>query len=174
MKKKIGLIIGAILLISIITFSLIYTRPLTIEQRYPYLDISKCTEITGNYSDTMAVDDAQFVITSGDPRFGELIEIIQTAAFKTKLKNILPQGTIVHRYKDSDFRWDLLFYFEDVHLPDGSTSSGTILSIQDLYGDLSFSFNGEMFLCSVKNEEQWVKKIKDLIKQYIAVISEIV
>jgi len=166
MKKNLKLIISAIVLIGIIAFSLIYTLPMTIEQRYPYLDASKCTQIQGYYFRGTDSEDTWFVINSDDPHFDELIEIIQSSAFKTKLLNILPQGTKTYRYGDDDFKWNLMLLYEDVYFPDGSTGSGHLLHIDNFFGDLSITSNGEQVCCSVNNQGQWLKNVMSIISQY--------
>ena len=48
-KKYIKLIIGAAVITGIIVSCLLYTRTRSIEQRYPYLDFTRCTEMKGYY-----------------------------------------------------------------------------------------------------------------------------
>jgi len=95
----------------------VYTRPLTIEQRYPVLDLSQCILIRGYFNDGARVEDTKFTLTPDDPHFDEMIERFQSAAFRTSLLNILPQGTKVHPYKDGDYKWSVMFRFEDVLFP---------------------------------------------------------
>ena len=51
--------------------------PLTIEQRYPVLDLSQCTLIHGYFNDGTGVEDIPFAIAPDDPRFGDVIELLQ-------------------------------------------------------------------------------------------------
>lgn len=46
MKKRRGAALFAAVLLGAAAFAFIYTRPLTIEQRYPVLDLSHCTPDT--------------------------------------------------------------------------------------------------------------------------------
>ena len=161
MKRKYCFLIGAIVIICVIVFCLVYTRPHTIEQRYPYLDISKCTKIEVSYYDWTDTDYISFVIDSDAAHFSELIEIIRSTEFKTRLKNLLPEGSKSHPYREGDINWEIECCFDNVLLPDGS-SSGSILCIQYFFGDLSFTVNGEIVSCSVESEEQWTKKILDI------------
>ena len=166
MKNKLGHIIVVIVIICIIVFCLIYTRPRTIEQRYPYLDISKCTRIEGSYTEGANSDHISFAIDPGAEHFNELIETIRSTKFNTRLKNILPKGTRIHHYTEGDINWEIECCFDSVTLPDGSTSSGSILGIQNFFGDLTITVNGEIVSCSVENEKQWAQKIMDIITQY--------
>lgn len=144
---------------------LIYTRPRTLQQRYPYLDFSQCTEIKGYYF-IAPDDDRQFDILSADGHFQELSSLIQTTGLKTRLGNILPQGTKIHAYTDGEYKWDITLCFEDITLPDGSCVSGNFLHIGNFFGDLSFSMNGETVRCSAAEQEQWTRAILDIITQY--------
>lgn len=92
-KKNIKLIVSAIIVICIVVTCLIYTRPQTIEQRYPLLSISDCTGMKGYYFVAPGVEDTAFQISSDDSRFSELIQQLQSVQIKKKLSNILPQGT---------------------------------------------------------------------------------
>ena len=165
MKKKLWLIISVIIVICIIVFWLFYTRARTVEQRYPYLDLAQCTKIEGNYSKGMITEITPYTIDPGEARFEELIEVIRSAEFKTRLSNLLPKGTKIHKASEDGFNWDVEYYFDNVMLPDGSVSSGGILSIQYFYGDLTLTVNGEIINCSVVNEAEWALRIMDIIQQ---------
>ncbi len=164
MKKiKTGYRIGVLVILCVLVFCLVYTRPLTIEQRYAYLDFSQCTGIKGYCSAYPAAEQAPFVITPEDPQFNEVLDMIRSTAFHARIRNIFPQGTRAHRYTEGEYQWELEFCFDSLSLPDGSTSSGPILSFQDFFGDLTSTVNGETVFCSVKDEEQWAQRIMDLI-----------
>ena len=167
MKKYLKYIISGAVIICLVCACLIYTRPQTIEQRYPYLSVSDCTEISGYYyaytsSDT---DDMEFNIGADDEHFSELIELVQSAKFKTRLTNILPHTIDTHQLSDGDFKWELMLKFDNLSFPSGDTGSGYILHITNFFGKLSFSFDGEETLCSVNDQEQWVENIMNLISQ---------
>ena len=63
---------------------------LTIEQRYPVLDLSHCTLIQGYFSDGSNAEDVPFVIAPDDPRFGDVIELLH-------------KGAKFHIYEEGDF-----------------------------------------------------------------------
>lgn len=165
MRKNAKWIAGAIVVICIVAAGLIYTRPQTIEQRYPLLSISDCTGIKGYYFVAPGVEDTAFQISSDDSRFSELIQQLQSVQIKKKLSNILPQGTKTHRLYDGDFKWELMLHFDDVSHPSGSHGSGYMLHIRNFFGDVSISFDGEEIWYSVSNQEQWLRDVLDIILQ---------
>lgn len=169
MKKRVKTAILLAVLLCLAAFVLVYTRPLTIEQRYPVLDMSQCTQVRGYYYDGSGAGHTQFTIYPEDAHFAEIIERFQSAAFRTKLRNLLPRGTKVHQTQpgsENDFQWEVMFRFEDVLFPSGDTGSGDMLHVQNFYGDIDLSFDGELVNCSVKNQEQWLKEVMDIIVQY--------
>lgn len=175
LKKRIKLIIGAIVIlciICIIVSCLMYTRPWTVEQRYPYLDFTRCVEITcycfpasGEPDQSFSVK--SFSITSTDDGFYEMIDIIQKAVFKTRLRLLLPQETKMQTYSDGDYKWQVIFDFDAIDLPDGNIVSGEILCISNFFEDCSFTFNGKTVQCTVEQREQWENKIMDTISKYL-------
>ena len=76
-------------------------------------------------------------------------------------------GFIMYQLKIiKESKKDWLNLHVSVTLPDDSTSSGNILGIQNFFGDLTITVNGEIVSCSVENEKQWAQKIMDIITQY--------
>ena len=171
MRKKVKWIILAVMLVGITAFVCIYTRPLEIEQRYPVLDLSQCTQIRGYYyiyTGANVVDDTLFIISPDDIHFDDMLELFQSASFRNKLRNILPEGTKTHVLQDGDFRWEVMFHFENVRFPNGDTGSGGILHIRNFFGDVELFFDGEQTKCSVKNQEKWLQDVLDIIVQCFA------
>ena len=164
-KKNIKLIVCAIIVICIVATCLIYTRPQTIAQRYPILNIADCTEMKGYYFVAPGVEDTQYHISADDSRFAELIQLIQSAELRKKLSNFLPQGTKTHMLSDGDFKWELMLNFNDVEFPSGSHGSGYMLHLRNFFGDISISFDGEQIWYSVSNQDEWVKEIMEIISQ---------
>lgn len=163
MKKRIGAAFAAVILLCAAVFIFVYTRPLTIEQRYPVLDLSQCTLIQGSFQD--GTGETQFTIAPGDPHFDEVIGRFRSAAFQTRLRNILPQGAKTHPYRDGDFKWSVTFRFEDVLFPGGDTGSGDMLRVNNFFGDIDLFFDGEQVNCSVKDQEQWLKDSMSIFAQ---------
>lgn len=162
-KKNIKLIVCAIVVICIVVTCLIYTRSQTIEQRYPILNIVDCTEMRGYYFVAPGVEDIQYQISSDDSRFSELIQLIQSAEFRKKLSNLLPQERKTHRLSDGDFKWELMLNFDDVSYPSGDHGSGYMLHIRNFFGEVSISFDGEEVWYSVSNQEQWLRDIMEIV-----------
>ena len=165
MRRKQKLAIWGTVILCIAAACLMYTRPRTIQQRYPYLNLSACSEISGFFYAAPDADDTEFHIRADDARFSELLELIQTAKLKTRLTNLLPQGTKIHRLSDGDFKWELMLYLDPVSFPNGDTGRGYILHFSNFFGDLSFSFDGKQTRFAVKDQAQWLERVKILISQ---------
>lgn len=161
--KKIKWLVGVIIAICIVAACSIYTRPQTIEQSYPLLSISDCTEIQGYYFIAPCVEDIQYHISTDDSRFSEIIQLVQSARIKKKLSNILPQETKTHRLSDGDFKWELMLNFDDVSYLSGDHGSGYMLHIRNFFGEVSISFDGEEVWYSVSNQEQWLRDIMEIV-----------
>lgn len=170
MKKKTGWIVLEALLLAAVVFVLIYTRPRTVEERYPALELSGCVGIEGYYFRGTDGEDSRFVISPEDADFDDLLELVETAAFRTRLRNLFPRGTKTYSYGEEDFRWNVMLRFADTAQPDGSTVSGTLLHVDDFFGRLELfsAVDGKTVACSVKDGEQWVREIMDLIEKYPA------
>ena len=168
MKRSVKVILS-FLVLCVVIVTLIYTRPLTIEERYPVLELSQCELISGRFRrDGTDVEDTSFTISPEDPHFDELIDLFQSAEFKTKLRNILPHGTKVHPYQDGDYKWEVTFRFEDVAFPNGDIGSGDMLHIDNFYGEIELFFDGQQTECSLKNQDEWLDDIMSIITQYPA------
>lgn len=103
MKKKTKCLAAAAILAGGLLAAAIYTRPRTIAQRYPFLDLDQCIQIHGYYSEGIQAEDTRFLITPEDPHFKEALRLFGSPAFRTKLGNLLPRGTKTHRYSEGDF-----------------------------------------------------------------------
>ena len=162
-KKRVKAVITGAILLAVLAFCLVYTRPLTIEERFPMLEMSECTRIKGYYSNGQAAEESSFVIYPEDPCFSEMIALFEAPAFHTRLKNLLPMGTRIHRAEEGDFEWELIFRFEDVRFPSGDMGRGDMLHIRNFFGDLTLHFDGESTRCSVKEQEQGLRDVMDRI-----------
>lgn len=90
MKKKTKCLAAAAILAGGLLAAAIYTRPRTIAQRYPFLDLDQCIQIHGYYSEGIQAEDTRFLITPEDPHFKEALRLFGSPAFRTKLGNLLP------------------------------------------------------------------------------------
>ncbi len=166
MKKWLKIVLAAAVLLGIAIFVLVYTRPLTIQQRYPTLDLSHCTGIHGYYNDGTGDWNAQYTIRPGDPHFEQAVGLVRSAVFRTRLRNLFPSGTKTHPYSAGDFRWYAILRFEDAPFPDGTTGGGDLLEIDNFYGDLTMYFIGEGVQCRAEDQDRWLKNMMDIITQY--------
>ena len=164
-KKKSKVFIIMCILFCLVGIVIIYTRPTTIKQRYPFLDMTKCTSIHGYYQDGTIETKAEFTINPEDPHFNEMLEIIQSTSFQTKLTNLIPKRTKYHTYKEGDFRWEVIFSFDEILFPNGDVGIGDILQVYNFYGDLELYVDGKDVQCTVKDQEQWIKSVMDIIVQ---------
>ena len=83
MKKRVKAAVLAAIVLCAAAFALIYTRPRTLAQRYPLVDLADCTSIEGDYS-VWQGDEAHFAIEPGDPDFDAMLELLRSAAFRTQ------------------------------------------------------------------------------------------
>lgn len=165
MKKSVTIAIIVIVPLCLAVFTVIYKRPLKIEQRYPEINLSQCTQISGHYQIIGNSDEMiQYVFYPEDVQYNELVKIFQTTSFKTSFNNLLPQDTKVHRNHEGDFQWAVSFRFENVRLNE-AVLSGELLSVEDFFGDLLLFFDGKQAKCSVNEKEQWLKSVLEVIMQ---------
>ena len=161
--KKVVIILSATLLL--IAAYLFYSRPMTIQQRYPMLDLDQCTQLTGYYEiDGQTQQLTEFTIDKGSEDFEALYKLLYEQAYRRNLKDLLPRGTRIHSTKPGDFTWEVFFQFEDVAFPDGSHTSGRILRVDYWYGELDIHFYGDIVSCSTKQQESWAKTVLDIIQ----------
>lgn len=163
MKKKTKCLAAAAILAGGLLAAAIYTRPRTIAQRYPFLDLDQCIQIHGYYSEGIQAEDTRFLITPEDPHFKEALRLFGSPAFRTKLGNLLPRGTKTHRYSEGDFQWIVLFRFESVLFPSKDTGTGDLLHVNNFYGDLTLYSDGETVQCGFSGQEPWTRDVMDII-----------
>ena len=150
MKKKTKCLAAAAILAGGLLAAAIYTRPRTIAQRYPFLDLDQCIQIHGYYSEGIQAEDTRFLITPEDPHFKEALRLFGSPAFRTKLGNLLPRRTKTHRYSEGDFQWIVLFRFESVLFPSKDTGTGDLLHVK----------------CGFSGQEPWTRDVMDIITLY--------
>jgi len=143
---------------------LFYSRPMTIQQRYPMLTLDKCTEIRGYYEVGAQAEMTAFTIEKDSEYFQKLCNLFYERNYRRSLRDILPRGTRIHRTEPDDFQWEVMFHFDTVELPDGNRGSGTLLRIQYWYGDLDIHFDGVTRSCHTSEQDAWAKEILDIIR----------
>ena len=167
--KKLNVVPSAIvlfLLLCLVASAFVYMRPLTIEQRYPALDLSECILIRGYFYDGTDIENTAFTISPDDPHFSEMIELFSSARFKTRLQNILPQRTKTHSYADGDYKWDVMFYFGDTLSSSEERGNRDSLHVKNFFGDISLSFEGKQVECSIKNQKRWLEDVMSIVVQH--------
>lgn len=168
-RKKKWAIFGAALLL-FTAFALIYTRPQTIEQRYPFLDLTQqCTQIWGyydTYEGSGESDQKEFSVGPDDVRFEELLRLVREAKIRTKLTNLIPMyGMQYHTKREGDFQWTVWLQLENVVFPNGDTGTGDMLRFDNFFGNVEVVFDTENRRCTIKNQDVWLKAVLDCIMQ---------
>lgn len=170
-KKR---ILAALAIIAaLVVFCLWYTRPITLEELYPGLDLSSCDEIrilSAAYHPTSSAQDPeeyQFTLSWGDPDFSLMLSKFQNRTFRRSLLDLLPRGTWTHAPQAGDFKWALALHFSKAYsLPDGSGVSGDLIQFSDFYGKLELSHDGNTWRCTTAGMDQWLSDVMDVIKTH--------
>lgn len=149
----------AIALISTVFSMLVYTRPMTVEELCPGVDLSKCETIHGYYSTVPLPEDTPFAFERNEAEFLRIMEQFKGRKFSRSLRNLLPPGTKVHRYQEGDFKWDVQFRLDQVSFPDGSTGSGDIVQFRNFFGTLELFYAGDTWRCDTSNLDQWLSDV---------------
>ena len=165
MKKKILYGILVFILLAAVGSALFYTRPVTLNQLYPFLDFSQCAEMHGYYSVGNLAEDSQFSVKSEDADFPQLMKLIEEKKFRRSLSGLLSSGTKIHRTQDEDFFWEVMLHLENQRFPDGSIGSGSIIHIRNFFGKVSVYCADKDFICKMKMDDPWLVNIMKLISQ---------
>ena len=163
LRTKNVVVVIAVLFLFVAAY-LFYSRPMTIQQRYPMLTIDKCVGISGYYKDGTEIDLKEFTIDKNSEEFETLFDLLYGQGYHRSLRDLLPRDTRTHQTEPGDYQWEVLFHFEDVVLPDGNIGSGTILRIQSWYGELGIHFDGETLSCYKNEQEEWAKEVLNIIR----------
>ncbi len=140
------------------------SRPMTIAQRYPMLTADSCTGIQGYYYDGTQTGFTNVVLEKDSQEFRQLWELFFQRSYRRSLRDLLPRGTRIHSAQPGDFQWEVFFEFENVPFPDGSTGSGTLLHIQNWYGELDLHFDGEPESCITQDQQAWAAEVLDILR----------
>lgn len=163
LKNKKAVIVISVMLLLLVVY-LFYSRPMTIQQRYPMLKLDKCTELRGYYEISGQTAFTEFTIDKNSEEFEMLCSLLYAQDYRRSLRDLLPQGTLTHSTAPGDFEWEVYFRFEDVMLTDGNIGSGEILRIQYWYGELDIYFDGEKLSCHTNEQEAWAKEVLNAIQ----------
>lgn len=168
MKKK---KITAIILLSVFVLCavgyLIYSRPMTIQQRYPALDLDQCTEVYGYYQ-VAGGEFTQLTIDQDSEAFAAVCSIVYEQSYRRSLLDLFKPTTLSHSPAPGDFQWEVVLSFEGAVLPDGSTTPASIIDIRYFYGELSIlyargAYDSVMHYVRTKNQETWATEVLNAI-----------
>lgn len=144
-----------------------YTRPMTLQQLCPELDLTQCSAITVYYEVVPSAEGKEkLVLERGNPAFDSLWKELQDQTFSRSLTSLLPRGTRYVQTKDGDFQWELLLEF-DTHVvtPDGNGHQGMLIHLSNFFGSLSLDHILASRTWDVTTNEQkaWVSQVMDTI-----------
>lgn len=166
MKKKIavGVILIALLLV---VGSLWYTRPMTVQQLCPELDLDRCSSITAHYEVVPSATGNDRLVLEGDsPAFAAVMAELRDRTFSRSLTSLLPRGTRSVRTQDGDFQWELLLEFDTpIVTPDGNGHQGILVRLNNFFGSLSLDhmLARRTWDVTTRDQEEWVSRIMDII-----------
>lgn len=172
MKKRLPctLIVLAVLILVMTAAGLWYTRPMTLEQFGSGIKLSECTQIRVYYyqrtEDSSAyAGNSELTLTPESPEFSALLAQFQGRTFRRSLLSLLPRGTRTHVLSPGDFSWEVLFSFENVPMPSGSTVSGPILQCKNYFGklDISLASTSTTWRATTAGQSQWLSDVMAII-----------
>ena len=149
-----------------------YTRPMTLRQLCPEVDLSQCSSITVYYEVVpSAVGNERLVLERDDPAFDTLLKELQDRTFSRSLTSLLPRGTQTVRTADGDFQWELLLEFDTtIVTPDGNGHQGMLLRLRNFFGRLSLDhmLADRSWNMTTSDQEAWVSQVMDIITSAIS------
>ena len=145
---------------------LFYSRPMTMQQRFPMLTLDKCTDLHGVYKSDGQADFTVFSFDSSSEEFAALWDLLYAQEYRRSLRDLVPEQTRIHPTGSGGFEWEIFFCFDDVALPDGTIGSGDMLCIQSWYGKLDIWFGDKRLSCYTDEQDPWASQILDIIHGY--------
>lgn len=124
LKTKKAVVVIFVILILIAAY-LFYSRPMTIQQRYPMLSLDKCTELRGYYKIDGQTELTEFTIDKNSEEFEMLWGLLYDKDYHRSLKDLFPRGTRIHPTEPGDFEWEVYF-----HLKMLSSLMGTLVQVE--------------------------------------------
>lgn len=144
-----------------------YTRPMTLQQLCPELDLTQCSAITVYYEVVPSAEGKEkLVLERGNPAFDTLWKELQDRTFSRSLTSLLPRGTRSVQTKDGDVQWELLLEFDTrVVTPDGNGHQGMLIRLSNFFGSLSLDhmLARRTWDVTTKDQEAWVSQVMDTI-----------
>ena len=143
-----------------------YTRPMTLRQLCPEVDLSQCSSITVCYEVVPSAEQERIVLEPSSPTFQAILKELQDRTFSRSLTSLLPRGTRTVRTTDGDFQWELLLEFDStIVTPDGNGHQGMLLRLRNFFGRLSLDhmLADRTWDVTTKDQEVWVSQVMDII-----------
>lgn len=164
--KRIGFIIAAAVVLVLAAAWLWYTRPMTLGQFCPGVDLSRCTEIRGTYR-LQGSDPVSVSLTPEDPEFDALLAQLRDRGFRRSVWGLLSSGAVkTHAgYSEKDTCWDVqLIFDEPVTLANGEASSGSLIWFDNFYGSVDLHFAGQEWnRISTADKQSWLLDVQALL-----------
>lgn len=143
-----------------------YTRPMTLRQLCPEVDLARCSSITVYYEVVPSAEQERIVLEPSSPTFQAILKELQDRTFSRSLTSLLPRGTRTVRTTDGDFQWELLLEFDSaIVTPDGNEHQGMLLRLENFFGRLSLDhmLADRTWDVTTKDQEVWVSQVMDII-----------
>ena len=141
---------------------------MTITELCPAIDFEQCSRIHGYYylydGSNGDGDETRFEFSKENDEFRELLETLEKRKFRRSLRSLLPSGGRSHRLEPGDYKWSMVFTFDELTFPDGSVGRGDVLHIDNFFGELSLYYDGEKLYCGTSEQAAWIKSIMEHIQ----------
>ena len=172
MKKK--FLIPAILILALLVGGILwYTRPMTLHQLCPDVDLSQCSSISVYYEVVPSGGRSKkLVLEPDDPAFDSLLKELQDRTFSRSLISLLPWvDSQSAQTEDGDFSWELILKFDNPDTAsDGTEHLSTQVQLYNFFGSLSLNHmrSNHTWYMTTSDQEAWVSQVMDIIMSAIS------
>ena len=172
MKKK--FLIPAILILVLLVGGILwYTRPMTLHQLCPDVDLSQCSSISVYYEvEPSGGRSKKLVLEPDDPAFDSLLKELQDRTFSRSLISLLPWvDSQSAQTEDGDFSWELILKFDTPDTAsDGTEHLSTQVQLYNFFGSLSLNHMraNHTWYMTTSDQEAWVSQVMDIITSAIS------
>lgn len=172
MKKK--FLIPAILILVLLVGGILwYTRPMTLHQLCPDVDLSQCSSISVYYEVVPSGGRSKkLVLEPDDPAFDSLLKELQDRTFSRSLISLLPWvNSQSAQTEDGDFSWELILKFDTPDTAsDGTEHLSTQVQLYNFFGSLSLNHmrSNHTWYMTTSDQEAWVSQVMDIITSAIS------
>lgn len=172
MKRK--FLIPAILILALLVGSILwYTRPMTLHQLCPDVDLNQCSSITVYYEVVPSGGRSKELVLEPDaPAFDSLLKELQKRTFSRSLISLLPWvDSQSAQTEDGDFSWELILKFDNPDTAsDGTEHLSTQVQLYNFFGSLSLNHMraNHTWYMTTSDQEAWVSQVMDIIMSSIS------